>query len=129
MAGSASSLYGLGSPPEEPRGWRADIRDPEHPKTRVTDTFLKDASLSTSGTAEKCFWTEGQMYSHIIDPRTGWPLQSMSQVSVVTPRALDGEVWAKACLLNGPRWAADNKPDEFRVLFYSTDPVQQPAWL
>jgi hypothetical protein len=27
-------------------------------------------------------------------------------------------VWAKACLLNGPRWAAERKPDMFRVLFF-----------
>jgi hypothetical protein len=29
---------------------------------------------------------------------------------------VDGEVWAKACLLNGPGWAADRKPDLFKVL-------------
>jgi thiamine biosynthesis lipoprotein len=69
------------------------------------------------------------MYSHIVDPRTGWPLQTVAQVSVVTGRALDGEVWAKACLLNGPRWAAEHKPDTFRILFCGGDPAQQPAWL
>jgi len=55
------------------------------------------------------------MYSHILDPRTGWPLQSMTQVSVVAPGALDGEVWAKACLLNGPGWAVEHRLREFRV--------------
>ena len=42
-------------------------------------------SLSTSGTGEQCFWSDKIRYSHIVDPRTGWPLQSISQVSVVTP--------------------------------------------
>jgi thiamine biosynthesis lipoprotein len=61
------------------------------------------------------------MYSHILDPRTGWPLRSFAQASVVAPRALDGEAWAKACLLNGPGWAAVHEPDTFRVLFRQTD--------
>jgi FAD:protein FMN transferase len=129
VAGSASSLYGLGAPPERPHGWRADIRDPEHPGQRIARVCLKDTSLTTSGTGEQCFWSDGIMYSHIVDPRTGWPLQSVSQASVVTPTTLEGEIWAKACLLNGPRWAGEHKPDGIGVLFHGTDPTQQPAWL
>jgi len=129
VAGSRSSIYGLGTPPAGVRGWRADIRDPEHPGTCVADVFLRDTSLSTSGTGEKCFWSDGSMYSHILDPRTGQPLQSIAQVSVAAPSALDGEVWAKACLLNGPRWAAENKPDAFRILFCGPDPAKRPTWL
>jgi thiamine biosynthesis lipoprotein len=116
VAGSASSLYGLGAPPAEPRGWRADIRDSERRGTRVAEVHLRDSSLTTSGTGEKCFWSGGTLYSHILDPRTGWPLQSTTQVSVVAPKAVDGEVWAKACLLNGPEWVARRKPDTVRVL-------------
>jgi thiamine biosynthesis lipoprotein len=116
VAGSTSSLFGLGAPPAEPRGWRADIRDSAHRGTRVAQVFLKDAALSTSGTGEKCFWSCGVLYSHILNPRTGWPLQSITQVSVVGPGAEDGEVWAKACLLNGPGWAAWRTPDTVKVL-------------
>ena len=129
VAGSASSVYGLGAPPTELEGWRAEIRDSEHAGTFVAEVQLKDAALSTSGSGEKCFWSDGKMYSHIIDPRTGRPLQAITQVSAVTPRALDGEVWAKACLLNGPRWAAEHKPDGFRILFSGKDSAAQPAWL
>ena len=118
VAGSASSVHGLGAPPGAPQGWRADIRDSEHRGTRVADVLLRDTSLSTSGTGEKCFWSDGNMYSHLLDPRTGWPLQRMAQASVVAPRARDGEVWAKACLLNGPRWAAGHAPDGCRVVFF-----------
>ena len=28
VAGSGSSIYGMGAPPDEPRGWRIDIRNP-----------------------------------------------------------------------------------------------------
>ncbi len=129
VAGSQSSLYGLGAPPTGERGWRADIRDPEHPGACAAHVFLNDAALSTSGTGEQCHWSDGKMYSHIVDPRTGRPLQPVAQVSVVTSTALDGEVWAKACLLNGRRWAADRKPDGCRVLFLDAAAGPSPTWL
>jgi FAD:protein FMN transferase len=129
VAGSKSSVYGLGAPPADVRGWRADIREPEHPGTCAARVFLNDASLSTSGTGEQCHWSDGKMYSHIVDPRTGWPLQMVAQVSVVTSTAVDGEVWAKACLLNGPRWAAEHKPEAVRILFCGEDPGQPRTWL
>ena len=116
VAGSASSLYGLGAPPAEPRGWCADVRDSWRRGTRIAEVFLRDTSLSTSGTGEKGFWSGGTLYAHILDPRTGWSLPSITQVSVVAAKAVDGEVWAKACLLNGPEWVAGRKPDTVKVL-------------
>jgi len=128
VAGSKSSLYGLGAPPAEARGWRADIRDSDHPGASRALVFLRDASLSTSGTGEQAHWSDGTMSSHLVDPRTGWPLQTVAQVSVVTSRALDGEVWAKACLINGPRWTAEHKPEGFKVLFCGDGAAWPPTW-
>ena len=128
LAGAGSSLYGLGTPPTEPTGWRADIRDPEHPRKSIAHCFLHDMALSTSGTGEKFFWSEEGMFSHLVDPRTGRALQEISQVSVVCPRAVDGEVWAKAFLINGREWASKHGRDDFRVLFSSGDPSQPSEW-
>ena len=125
VAGSGSSLYGIGSPPSEQSGWRADIRHPEHPRKTIGHCFLKDMALSTSGTGEKFFWSEEGMFSHIVDPRTGRALQEIFQVSVVCPTAAEGEVWAKAYLINGRGWAGRNKREGSRTLFSSDAP---PAW-
>lgn len=125
VVGSGSSLYGIGSPPSEASGWRADIRHPEHPRKSIGHWFLKNMALSTSGTGEKFFWSHEGMFSHIVDPRTGRALQEMFQVSVVCPTAVEGEVWAKAYLINGRDWAAQHKPDGFRILFSSDSP---PEW-
>jgi FAD:protein FMN transferase len=127
VTGSQSSIYGLGTPSGSAGGWRADIRDPEHPGTCAVQVRLTDAALSTSGTAEQCHWSDGQMYSHIVDPRTGWPLRTVAQASVVTSNAVDGEVWAKACLLNGPQWAAGHKTPGSRVLFLGEGSEPAPA--
>jgi thiamine biosynthesis lipoprotein len=129
VAGSVSSIYGMGAPPTEPRGWRVDIKDPRRPDRTAAEVFLKDMSLSTSGSYEKFFRAEGRIYAHIMDPRTGYPAQGTSSVSVVAPRTIDSEAWAKPYFVNGRQWAARHKPKEFRV-FFCEDRTEQPcAWL
>lgn len=48
VAGSGSSIYGLGAPPNEPRGWRITIRDPRNEHASVAEVFLKNESMSLS---------------------------------------------------------------------------------
>jgi thiamine biosynthesis lipoprotein len=129
VAGSFSSIYGLGAPPDRPQGWPVGIRDPrEHGKT-VAEVFLKDMSMSTSGSYEKFFRAEGRMYAHIMDPRTGYPAQGSVSVSVVAPRTIDSEAWAKPYFVNGRQWAARHKPNDFRVYFCEDRTDQPCAWL
>jgi len=129
VAGSGSSIYAMGAPPDEPKGWRVDIRDPWTPSKTRAEVFLKDTSMSTSGSYEKFFRAEGKIYAHIMDPRTGYPAQGSVAVSVVAPRTIDSEAWAKPYFVNGRQWAARHKPKEFRV-FFCEDRMDQPcAWL
>jgi len=129
VAGSGSSIYGMGAPPEEARGWRVDIRDPRDANKMSAEVFLKNMSMSTSGSYEKFFRAEGKTYAHIMDPRTGYPAQGSASVSVVTPRTIDSEAWAKPYFVNGRQWAAKHKPKEFRV-YFCEDRMEQPcAWL
>jgi thiamine biosynthesis lipoprotein len=129
VAGSASSIYGLGTPPDEPRGWRVAIRNPWDPRKTAAEVFLKDCSMSTSGSYEKFFRAEGRTYAHVMDPRTGYPAQGSVSVSVVAPRTLDSEAWTKPYFVNGRQWAMKHKPKEFRV-FFCEDRTDQPcAWL
>jgi thiamine biosynthesis lipoprotein len=129
VAGSNSSIYGLGAPPEEPQGWEVNIRDPKNPRRGVAKVYLKDMSLSTSGSYEKFFEADGRTYSHIMDPRTGYPAQGTVSVSVVAPRTIDSEVWAKPYFVNGRQWTAAHKPKEFRV-FLCEDGKDTPcAWV
>ena len=85
VAGSGSSIYGMGAPPGEPRGWRVNIKNPWSPSKTAVEVYLKDESVSTSGSYEKFFRAEGRIYAHIMDPRTGYPAQGSVSVSVVAP--------------------------------------------
>ena len=115
VAGSDSSIYGLGTPPDEPRGWEVSIRDPKNSRRSVARVYLKDMSMSTSGSYEKFFQAEGRTYSHIMDPRTGYPAQGTVSVSVVAPHTLDSEAWAKPYFVNGRQWTAAHRADGVRV--------------
>jgi thiamine biosynthesis lipoprotein len=117
ISAGGSSLYGMGAPPDEPRGWHVAIRDPRNPNETAAEVFLENTSLSTSGTAEKFFRAQGRVYSHLMDPRTGYPAQGILSVSVVAPRTIDSEVWAKPFFINGPSWTAKHLPAGYRVLF------------
>jgi thiamine biosynthesis lipoprotein len=114
VSASGSSIFALGAPPGE-AGWKVRIRDPKNEARTVTEVTLKDESMSTSGNYEKFFRAEGRIYSHIMDPRTGFPAAGMLSVSVIAPLTLDTEAWAKPFYIHGRDWAAKHKPKGFRV--------------
>jgi len=128
VSASGSSIYGLGAPPGE-KGWKVEIRDPKNEKKSVAEVYLKNESMSTSGNYEKFFRAEGRIYSHIMDPRTGWPAQGVLSVSAVTPRTIDSEAWTKPLFVNGRAWAGKHKPAGLRAFFCEDTPEQTCAWL
>jgi thiamine biosynthesis lipoprotein len=117
VSAAGSSLYGLGAPPDEPPGWPVPIRAPSDPHTAAATVRLRNQSLSTSGSYEKFFRAGGRVYSHIMDPRTGYPAQGTVSVSVMAPRTIDSEAWAKPYFVNGRAWTAGHMPNTFRVFF------------
>jgi thiamine biosynthesis lipoprotein len=127
--GGGSSIYALGSPAKADRGWEINILDPKDPSKIVTSALLKNESLSTSGNYKKFFLAEGRLYSHIMDPRTGFPAEGVLEVSVIAPRTLDSEVWTKPCFILGRDWTLRHKPPGFRVLLCEDRPGQTCAWL
>jgi thiamine biosynthesis lipoprotein len=105
----------LGAPPSEPRGWTIKIRDPKCKDLTLEALFLRDMSLSTSGNYEKFFEHKGMTYSHMIDPRSGYPAQGTLEVSVIAANATESEAWTKPFFINGRAWTAAHKPKEVRV--------------
>ncbi|MCB1125472.1 MAG: FAD:protein FMN transferase [Verrucomicrobiae bacterium] len=116
--GGTSTCYALGRPPAF-SGWRTAItRDelgapaarpasppPEDPaparETAVTVVELVDASLSVSAVKGKAFESDGRVYGHVIDPRTGWPVQGAQLAAVVGPGATKTDALSTALLVLG----------------------------
>jgi thiamine biosynthesis lipoprotein len=133
VSGGGSSIYAIGTPPDEKRGWRVSIRNPQDESKTVQEVFLKDESMSTSGSYEKFFRAEGRIYSHIMDPRTGFPAAGMLSVSIIAPKTIDSEAWAKPFFIDGLKkgrqWAAEFKSKGFRVYLCEDRSELSCAWL
>jgi thiamine biosynthesis lipoprotein len=121
-----SSIYAMGAPPSDARGWRVAIPNPRRPSQDAFEVFLRNESMSTSGSTERFFFAAGHRYSHLMDPRSGYPAQGMLAVSVVAPRGIDSEAWTKPFFVLGRNWTARNKPSNFRV-FLCEDLPEQPC--
>ncbi len=128
VSAAGSSIYALGAPPHE-NGWRIDLNNPGKPVGGAQSVVLCNQSLSTSGSEEKFFYAEGKRWSHIMDPRTGYPVQGMRSVSVIAPRTIDSEAWAKPYYILGRRWTSVHKKPGFRVFMCEDEPGASCAWV
>jgi thiamine biosynthesis lipoprotein len=103
LSAGSSSFLALG------RGvgtdWTVGVRHPEHKTRRLAIVHLRDAALSTSGGEEQFFEYEGQRYGHIIDPRSGWPAERVTTVSVIAPSAALTDALATAFYVGGKELA------------------------
>jgi thiamine biosynthesis lipoprotein len=74
-------------------GWSVGIRDPSDQHPYIGTVRLRDDAISTSGNYEQFVDADGKRYGHIIDPRTGWPAQGLSSVTVVASTAMLCDAW------------------------------------
>ena len=128
ISAGGSSIYALGGPPDQP-GWKVKIRHPKSPGRTIEETILRNESMSTSGSYEKFFVAGGKRYTHIFDPRTGYPATAAVSVSVIAPRTIDSEAWTKPFFIRGREWTARHKPEGFRVYFCEEKMEVACAWL
>ena len=87
-----------GDPPPGQAGWHVAI-----PRLATSgspaDPFwiaLAQAAVSTSGDAEQWMTADGVRRSHVIDPRTGWPITGRTATSVVARRGIDADALSTA---------------------------------
>ncbi|PWW16141.1 MULTISPECIES: FAD:protein FMN transferase [Pseudidiomarina] len=87
--------------------WRIAIEKPvtsERSVQRVIEPG--DAGIATSGDYRNYYEEDGVRYSHIIDPRTGYPIQhNLVSVTVVAPTSMDADAYATALTVMGPEQA------------------------
>ena len=88
----SSSIYALGKNKDNNQ-WSVGIK---HPRSEESNDYmgiikLSNESLSTSGDYERCFIKDNKRYHHIIDPRTGYPVDNgvMSDTIVIGEKTQD----------------------------------------
>ncbi len=84
--------------------WRVGVQTPAAPPGESAQTLLlKDQSIATSGVYRQHFSAAGKEYAHILDPRTGRPIEHhLASVSVINTHAIQADGFATALLVLGP---------------------------
>ena len=95
----------VGQPPPGKRGWTILVPAPKGASARPVSMVLAQRAVATSGDAEQYVVLNGVRYSHIVDPRTGWPVVGPRQVTVVHERAALADAWATALSVHDPQQA------------------------
>lgn len=100
-------------PGEQP--WRIAVEQPvslERAVQRIIEPG--NNAVATSGDYRNYFEEDGVRYSHIIDPRTGYPIQhNLVSVTVITDTCMDADAYATALTVMGAEEALEfaNKKD------------------
>ena len=66
--------------------WTVGVQDPFHPEENappLTVLRLHNRAVATSGAYERPYHVGDKSYSHIFDPRTGWPAEGVASSTVV----------------------------------------------
>lgn len=88
-------------PQPDGTAWIIGIQDPrQHDKT-VAAIPVESGALTTSGDYERFFDLDGRRYCHILDPRTGMPVQTWRSVSVLAPLAVAAGSHTTIAMLKG----------------------------
>jgi thiamine biosynthesis lipoprotein len=100
LHGGTSTVYGIGAPPDAD-GWKIAIAPPPDQSPREITVVLRDNALSVSAVWGKSFEADGKKFGHVIDPRTGWPVNNAVQAAVVLPSATETDALSTALLVRG----------------------------
>jgi len=84
------------------RPWRIGIRHPRQNGILASLELAGDASVFTSGDYERFFEVDGKRYHHIIDPRSGWPANKTTSVTVIHDNAAMADAATTALFVAGP---------------------------
>lgn len=75
----------------------ASVSDPFQPaenRPPIAQIRLREEGMATSGNYHRGAWKDGKWISHILDPRTGRPVESIVSASVVAESAMVADVLA-----------------------------------
>lgn len=86
------NIQTLGSPEG---GWTVGIKKPFGAADALIGSLhIENKSVVTSGTYERYFERDGKRYHHILNPRTGYPLDNeLDSVTIISTDSIDGDLW------------------------------------
>lgn len=105
--------------------WHVGIQDPNDEAGKVVAAvYSEGTSVVTSGLYERQFSKDGKKYWHILDPRTGRPVQTdLVSATIISEDSIDGDGYTKPLFMMGHDEALAwmNAHDGIEGLVVSTD--------
>jgi thiamine biosynthesis lipoprotein len=91
----------------EGRPWRVGLESPRGKGVLATIELADGEAIGTSGDYRRYYEIDGRRYSHIIDPRTGYPVPGVQSVTVLVPKQAGAgalsDAASKPIFIEGPR--------------------------
>ena len=86
------------------RPWAVGVDDPGHTgESALYKLEFKHGGLATSGDARRYVMWNGRRLGHILDPRTGWPVDGAPRsVTVLAPSCIEAGTLSTLACLRGP---------------------------
>jgi thiamine biosynthesis lipoprotein len=97
FAGDVSVL----GPHEDGSAWQVGIVDPRKPGTACDSVRMYRGAIATSGDYERFKIVDRHRYCHIINPRTGVPVQDILSVSVIAESCMVAGALSTIAMLSG----------------------------
>ncbi|WP_461215197.1 FAD:protein FMN transferase [Lacticaseibacillus sp. GG6-2] len=98
------NIYVLGhSPKQKDADWTVGIQDPKEARgTAIGTVPASNMTVVTSGIYERKLVVDGHTYSHLMDPKTGYPFDNnLMGVSIITKKSVDGDALSTATFDKG----------------------------
>ncbi len=86
---------------EDGSRWPVSIADPRDRQSTFARLEVEDQAVVTSGDYERFLVIDGTRYSHILDPRTGYPVGEVRSATVICPDAELADALATAVSVLG----------------------------
>ncbi|MDA7951028.1 MAG: DUF2271 domain-containing protein [Pirellulaceae bacterium] len=69
----------------------------------ITELLLKNGAVATSGNYARHYQIGNETFSHILNPNTGWPVQTTVSATIIAPTALEADALATICSVLSPK--------------------------
>ena len=99
LVDAGGDVYALGR--KDGRLWKVGIQAPRG-EGLLGYLEVEDRSVACSGDYERFFMENGKRYHHIFNPRTGYPAEGLTSVTVVYPDCALTDAWTTALFVMGP---------------------------
>jgi thiamine biosynthesis lipoprotein len=97
-------VYCLGRNRNKP--WRVGIRRPFGNVAKTIEVV--DKAVATSGNYEQFYEKNGQIYSHLIDPEKGYPVEKkFLSITVIAEKSVEADILATAFFIKGRELAKE----------------------